>query len=445
MRTQRPVVAIVGRPNVGKSTLFNRLTGGRAAIVENIPGVTRDRLYRPCRWRGREFLLVDTGGLVIDTGGDAILAQVKQQAEMAMEEADLILFMVDARTGLTAEDESIARFLRRTERPVLVIANKVDNFSRQTDFYEFYGLGLGEPFPVSAELGLNTGDLLDLIVDHLPPCMEEEEEREIIRLAVVGRPNVGKSSLVNAILGEERVIVSEIPGTTRDAIDTYFERGGRRYMLIDTAGLRRKARISESTERYSALRALRAIDRCDIALIVIDAVEGVTEQDKKIAGYAHEAGKASILVMNKWDLVEKDEKTMHRMEEEVRAELAFLDYAPVVFISALTKQRLPRLLEQVDLVAEQYAKRVPTSMINELLSIAVRLNPPPGEKGKPLKIYYGTQVKIKPPTMVLFVSDPELVHFSYQRYLENQLRQNFGFEGSPIRLIFRAKNEFRRR
>lgn len=445
MRTQRPVVAIVGRPNVGKSTLFNRLTGGRAAIVENIPGVTRDRLYRPCRWRGREFLLVDTGGLVIDPGTDAILAQVRRQAEMAMEEADLILFMVDARTGLTAEDEAIARFLRRTERPVLVIANKVDNFSRQTDFYEFYNLGMGEPFPISAELGLNTGDLLDLIIDHLPPSMEEEEEREVVRLAVVGRPNVGKSSLVNAILGEERVIVSEIPGTTRDAIDTYFERGGQRYMLIDTAGLRRKARISESTERYSALRALRAIDRCDIALVVIDAVEGVAEQDKKIAGYAHEAGKASILVMNKWDRVEKDEKTMHRMEEEVRAELAFLDYAPIVFISALTKQRIPRLLEQIDFVAEQYAKRIPTPMINELLSIATRLNPPPGEKGKPLKIYYGTQVKIKPPTLVLFVNDPELVHFSYQRYLENQLRQNFGFEGCPIRLIFRAKSEFRRR
>ncbi|MDH7480171.1 MAG: ribosome biogenesis GTPase Der, partial [Syntrophomonadaceae bacterium] len=427
--------------NVGKSTLFNRLIGGMVAIVEDTPGVTRDRLYRAGSWRGREFLLVDTGGLVPNPGEDTILEQVKRQASIAMGEADLILMLVDARVGITTDDEEIAGTLRRSEKPVLLVANKVDNFKQPPDIYEFYRLGLGEPIPVSAALGLNIGELLDAMVEKLPEMPAADDEQDEIRIAVIGRPNVGKSSLVNVILGEERVIVSETPGTTRDAIDTHFTRGGQQYVLIDTAGLRRKARINETTERYSVLRALKAIDRCDVALTVIDATQGVTEQDKKIAGYAHEAGKAAVLVINKWDLVPKDEKTMTRFEKEIRSELPFLHYAPIIFVSAVTRQRVNKILELVDFVAEQYSTRIATSSVNEMLATATQLNPPPAEQARRLKILFGTQVKVKPPTFVIFVNDPELVHFSYQRYLENQIRQNFGFEGCPLTIRFKRRSE----
>jgi GTP-binding protein len=437
----RPVVALVGRPNVGKSTLFNRIAGGLVAIVEDKPGVTRDRLYRPAEWRGRKFMLIDTGGLVPDPGENIILTETKRQAEVAMEEADLILLILDARTGITFEDKALAAMLLRTQKPVLVIANKVDNFNNPPDYYELMGLGLGEPIPISAVQGLNTGDLLDAVVDRLPVQDEEEIEQDTIRMALIGRPNVGKSSLVNAILGEERVIVTDIPGTTRDAIDTPFVREGQSYILIDTAGLRRKSRVDPGTERYSVVRALRAIDRCDVALLIIDATQGIAEQDKKIAGYAHEAGKASVIVMNKWDLVDKDERTMNRYDKEVRDELLFMAYAPTIYVSALTRQRLPKILELVNFVAEKHATRVSTAVLNEVLNEATQLNPPPGDKGKRLKVLYGTQVQVKPPTFVLFVNEPELMHFSYRRYLENQIRKNFGFEGTPIHLIIRGRDE----
>ncbi len=437
----RPVVALVGRPNVGKSTLFNRIAGGLVAIVEDKPGVTRDRLYRPAEWRGRKFMLIDTGGLVPDPGENIILAETKKQAEVAMEEADLILMILDARTGITHEDEALAGMLLRSQKPVLVVANKVDNFNNPPDFYELMGLGLGEPIPVSAVQGLNTGDLLDAVVDRLPADDTEEIEEDTIRIAIIGRPNVGKSSLLNALMGEERVIVSDIPGTTRDAIDTPFIHEGQNYILIDTAGLRRKSRVDAGTERYSVVRTLRAIDRCDVALMLIDATQGVTEQDKKIAGYAHEAGKAAVIVINKWDLIVKDGKTMNRYDKTLRDELLFMSYAPTIYVSALTGQRLPKILELVSFVAEQHSTRVSTSVLNDVIRDAVQMNPPPGDKGKRLKILYVTQVQVKPPTFVVFVNEPELLHFSYRRYLENQIRKNFGFEGTPIHLIIRGREE----
>ncbi|AEG15401.1 GTP-binding protein engA [Desulfofundulus kuznetsovii DSM 6115] len=435
----KPIVAIVGRPNVGKSTLFNRLVGSRIAIVEDEPGITRDRLYQDAEWAGRVFTLVDTGGLDFVESGD-IPRQVRRQVELAIEEADVVLFLVDARAGLTSTDEDVAALLRRTKKPVLLVANKVENFQRTGQLVDFYRLGLGEPIPISAAQGMNTGDLLDRLVSVLPPDAAEEEEPDTIRIAVIGRPNVGKSSLVNAILGEQRVIVSEIPGTTRDAIDTYFEREGRRYMLVDTAGIRRKSRIEEAVERYSVIRSLRAVDRCEVALVVLDALEGVTDQDKRIAGYAHEQGKASVLVVNKWDLVEKDNRTTQRFTELIRRELAFMTYAPAVFISALTGKRVPRLLEMVDLVAQQQCLRISTSDLNRLIRDAVMHNPPPADKNRRLKILYATQGGVKPPTFILFVNDPELMHFSYLRYLENQLRAAFGFEGTPIRFLLRQRD-----
>lgn len=436
----KPVVAVVGRPNVGKSTLFNRLAGGLVAIVEDRPGVTRDRLYRDSEWLGRKFTIIDTGGIEFKNEETSIPTQMRKQAEIAIEEADVIIFVLDGQLELTPDDEMIAQTLRRSSKPIVVAVNKVENFAN-AELSEFYRLGLGEPIPISAVHGMNIGDLLDSVIAHFPSQEEEEYDPDIIKIAAIGRPNVGKSSLVNALLGEERVIVSNIPGTTRDAIDTAFEHEGKHYILIDTAGMRRKGRIDELTERYSVSRSLRAVDRCDVVLMLIDATEGVTEQDKKIAGYAHEAGKGIILVVNKWDLVEKDDKTMNRFEKEIREELGFMRYTPTLFISAKTGQRVNRLLELVDFVAEQNSTRVTTATLNTLVREWVHLNPPATDKGKRLKILYMTQVGVKPPTFVCFVNDPDLMHFSYKRYLENEIRKSFGFEGSPIRLVIRQKDE----
>lgn len=427
----KPVVAVVGRPNVGKSTLFNRIVGSRVAIVEDQPGVTRDRLYQDAEWAGRSFTLVDTGGLDFQENGE-INQGVRRQIELAIQEANVVLFVVDARTGLHPDDEDAAALIRRSEKPAVLVANKVENFQSQTQLYEFYRLGLGEPIPVSAAEGLNTGDLLDRLVALLPPEDTDEYPADAVRIALIGRPNVGKSSLVNTILGEERVIVSKVAGTTRDAIDTPFVRDGKFYVLIDTAGLRRKSKIDGPTEKFSAIRALRAVDRSDVALLVLDAAAGVTEQDKRIAGYAHEAGKAQIIVVNKWDLVPKDGRTMNQFNEMIRESLSFIQYAPVVYVSALTGQRVPRVLELVDFVAGQHAARLSTPDINKLIKEAVRQNPPPADKNRRLKIMYATQGGVKPPKFILFVNDPELMHFSYRRYLENQFRSAYGFEGTPI-------------
>lgn len=440
----KPVVAIVGRPNVGKSTLFNRIAGGLVAIVENKPGVTRDRLYREAEWLGRKFTLIDTGGIEFKDESTPISAQMRRQAEIAIEEADVIVFVVDAKAPMTPDDEMIARTLRRSGKPVIITANKVEDFARmEGQLYEFLELGLGEPILISAVHGMNTGDLLDQVIAHFPPGADEDYEPDVIKIAAIGRPNVGKSSLVNTLLGEERVIVSNVPGTTRDAIDTRFEHEGKHYVLIDTAGMRRKGRIDELTEQYSVVRSLRAVDRSDVILMLIDAAEGVTEQDKKIAGYAHEAGKGIILIVNKWDLIEKDEKTMNKFDKNIRKELGFMDYAPTLFISAKTGQRVNKIMELVDFVAEQNSTRVATATLNSLVREWVHLNPPPTDKGRRLKILYATQAGVKPPTFVFFVNDPELMHFSYRRHLENQLRKHFGFEGSPIRLIVRQKDEER--
>jgi len=437
----KPVVAIVGRANVGKSTLFNRFTGERVAIVEDIPGVTRDRLYRDVEWLDIPFTLVDTGGIEFYGKGGVIEAQVKHQAELAIEEADVIVFLVDGKAGVTPDDVSVANLLRKSKKPVILAVNKIEDYTDPTVIYEFYDLGLGEPVPVSAAHGMNTGDLLDVVVSHFPKEIGEDYPPDTVKIAVIGRPNVGKSSLVNQLLGHEQVIVSDIPGTTRDAIDTPFERDGRHYVIIDTAGMRRRARTMEPTERYSVLRSLRAVDRSDLVLMVIDGEAGVTEQDKKIAGYAHDGGKGIILVVNKWDLVAKDEKTMKKYDETIRDEMGFLNYAPILYVSALTGQRTNRILEIVNLVSEQQTLRVTTARLNEVIREATQLTPPPTDKGHRLKILYATQVGVKPPKFVLFVNEPELMHFSYRRYLENQFRQNFGFEGTAIWLIIRSRKE----
>lgn len=427
----KPVVAIVGRPNVGKSALFNRIAGGRQAIVEGEPGITRDRLYADCQWTTHAFILIDTGGMDFDDTCD-ITVGVRRQAEIAIEEADVILFVVDVRTGITADDEHIANLLRRANKPVIVVANKVDHTNLEAATYEFYQLGLGDPIGIAAEHNRNIGDLLDRIVRLFPDNDHTEDEDDIIRMAVIGRPNVGKSSLVNAITGTERSIVTDIPGTTRDAIDTLFEWEGQRYIIADTAGMRRRKRIEWNVERYSVIRALRAVDRSDVALAVIDAVDGVTEQDKKVVGYAHEQGKALVLVVNKWDAIAKDSSTMRIYEEDIRRELAFVTYAPIVFVSATTGQRLGQLMETTKFVAGQHAMRVSTGRLNEVLQEAIHLNQPPSDKGKPLRLFYINQLSVKPPVFGLFVNEPSLLHFSYRRYLENRLRAAFGFHGTPI-------------
>lgn len=438
----KPIVAIVGRPNVGKSTLFNIFANSRISIVEDTPGVTRDRLYATAEWLDKEFMMVDTGGIEI-MNADAIAVSIRQQAQIAIKEADVILFVCDARTGITGEDADVAKMLRQSKKPIVLAINKADSPKQEMNIYEFYNLGIGEPIPVSAANHLGLGDLLDSVVAKFPDqsALGEIDDEDEIKVALIGRPNVGKSSIFNTLVGEERSIVSDVAGTTRDAIDTPVVRDGQKFLFIDTAGMRRKARIDEPIEKYSIMRSLRAVDRSDVVLMVFDAVEGVTEQDKKIVGYAHEAGKGIVLVVNKWDLYEKDNTSTLRYTEMLRKELVFLQYAPVVFVSAVTKQRIHRLPEVISYAAEQNAMRISTSILNQVIEDAVAINPTPTEKGKRLKIMYATQVKIKPPTFVIFVNEPEIMHFSYQRYLENKLREAFGFEGTPIQMIIRGKNE----
>ncbi|MEV2585994.1 ribosome biogenesis GTPase Der [Paenibacillus larvae] len=436
----RPIIAIVGRPNVGKSTIFNKIIGDWLAIVEDRPGVTRDRLYGIGEWMNREFSIIDTGGIEID-GEDHIMKSVKVQAELAIEESDVIIFMVDAKSGLTPSDEEVAELLYRSRKPVVLAVNKVDNLKRQDEIYEFYGLGFGDPIPISGAHGLGIGDLLEAASRHFPEEEDGEYGEEVIRVALIGRPNVGKSSLVNAILGEERVIVSDQAGTTRDAIDTPFEKDGQKYVIIDTAGMRKRGKVYENTEKYSVMRALKAIERADVVLVVLNGEEGIIEQDKHIAGYAHEAGKAALFVVNKWDVVEKDDKTMQRFTQNIRDHFLFMTYAPVTFVSAKTHQRLHRLLPIVDRVAEKHAMRVQTHVLNDVVSDAVIFNPPPTDKGRRLRINYATQVSVKPPCFVFFVNDPDLMHFSYERYLENKIRAAFDFEGTPVRLFTRRKSD----
>lgn len=436
----KPIVAIVGRPNVGKSTLFNRISNKKVSIVEDFPGVTRDRIYVDGEWLGREFTMIDTGGIEIDNA-DSMMVAMRHQAKLAISEADAIMFVVDNRTGMTDADADVAAILRSTRKPVLLIVNKVDNIKASHEIYEFYNLGLGDPIPISAANALNIGDMLDRLIEVLPQQSLVDQESDQIRIAVIGRPNVGKSSLVNSMIGQDRVIVSDVAGTTRDAIDTHFEADGTSFLLIDTAGMRRKAKIDLPVERYSVIRSLRAIDRADVVLLVLDAVDGVTEQDKKIAGYAHEAGKACVIVVNKWDLVEKDSKTSLRFTEDIRNELGFMQYAPVLYLSALTKQRVHRVTELVKYVAEQHSMRISTSVINQVIEDALSINPPPSNNGKRLKIYYTTQADVKPPTFILFVNDQEGMHFSYLRFIENRLRESFGFEGTPLKLVVRSRKE----
>lgn len=437
----KPLVAIVGRPNVGKSMLFNKLTGKRLSIVEDTPGVTRDRLYAEAEWRGRTFDLVDTGG--IEPGTDnQILSFMREQAEIAIASATVIVFVCDIRTGMTAADQEVAGMLQRAQKPVVLAVNKMDSTGHtDPDIYEFYNLGLGDPYPVSAVHGHGTGDLLDACFDFFPPEEAEEEEDDVVKVAIIGKPNVGKSSLVNRILGQERVIVSDVAGTTRDAVDSYFENERGKYLIIDTAGMRKKSKVDDRVEKFSVLRATMAIERSDVCLIMIDAQEGVTEQDTKVAGLAHEAGKACIIVVNKWDAVEKDGKTMQRMEEDVRRDLSYMTYAPVLFISALTGQRVERLFDLIDNVVNQAAMRIPTGVLNQVLADAQARVQPPTDKGRRLKIYYMTQIGVKPPHFVIFCNDSRLFHFSYQRYLENQIRGTFGLTGTPVRITIRQKGD----
>ena len=437
----KPLVAIIGKPNVGKSTFFNYIIGNRISIVEDTPGVTRDRVYADANWRGRDFTLIDTGGIEPESE-DVILSQMRKQADIAIELADVILFLTDIKQGVTAADKDIALMLKKSNKPVVLVCNKADNFGKTSDdIYEFYNLGLGDPYPVSAANALGIGDVLDAIYEFFPKEKDDGEDSEIIKVAVIGKPNVGKSSLINKILGEERVIVSNIAGTTRDAIDSYFENEFGKYVFIDTAGLRRKSKIKENIEKYSIMRTMLAIDRADVCLMMIDATEGVTDQDAKIAGEAHEAGKGIILVINKWDEIEKENNTFEKFKKDVYNKLAYLTYAPILFISAKTGQRVNKLYELINQVANQNAMRVSTSVLNQVLNEAIAIVQPPTDKGKRLKIYYMTQATTKPPTFIIFVNNKQLFHFSYERYLVNQIRKEFGMQGTPIRIIVREKTD----
>ena len=436
----KPLVAVVGRPNVGKSTFFNRIIGKRLSIVEDTPGVTRDRIYAETEWNGVNFALIDTGGIEPSTA-DVILSQMREQAQIAMEMSDVILFMVDGKEGMTSADREVANMLYRTGKKVVLVVNKIDTGKVTDDIYDFYELGLGIPYPVSSANMLGLGEVLDEVVEGIRELGEQEEEEESIQVAVIGKPNVGKSSLVNKLLGEDRVIVSNIAGTTRDSIDSPFEYNGKKFTLIDTAGIRRRSKVNENIERYSVIRAIAAIERSDVCVLMIDAQEGVTEQDKKIAGLAHEAGKGVIIVVNKWDLIEKETNTMKQFTKDIRNELVYLSYAPVLFISVVTGQRVDKLMDLVISVEEQCGKRVPTGVLNTLISDAILMNQPPSDKGKKLKIYYASQVGVKPPLFSFKINDRELMHFSYARYLENRIREGFGFEGTPIKFVFRAKGD----
>ena len=437
----KPIVAIVGRPNVGKSTLFNVIAGDSIAIVKDTPGVTRDRIYADCSWLNYNFTLIDTGGIEPDSS-DVILSQMRDQAQIAIDTADVIIFLVDVRQGLTDADGKVADMLRRSQKPVVLCVNKVDSFKKmEADVYEFYNLGIGDPIPVSASNHQGVGDLLDAVSNHFKKDGSESDDDDRPRIAIVGRPNVGKSSIVNRLVGEKRVIVSDIAGTTRDAIDTPLKRNGREYILIDTAGLRRKSKIHEDLERYSIIRTVTAVERADVVVMVIDAAEGVAEQDAKIAGIAHERGKGVIIAVNKWDAVEKDDKTIYKMTEKIKQTLAYMPYAEFVFISAKTGQRLDKLFELIDMIIENQSMRIATGVLNEILAEAVAMQQPPSDKGRRLKVFYMTQISVKPPTFVVFVNDKKLMHYSYTRYIENQIRNAFGFRGTPLRFIIRERKE----
>ena len=437
----KPVVAIVGRPNVGKSTLFNALAGEKIAIVKDTPGVTRDRIYAEVNWLDKDFTLIDTGGIEPESR-DVILAQMREQAQIAIDTADVILFMTDVKQGLVDADSKVADMLRRSHKPVILVVNKVDNFQKMMpDVYEFYNLGIGDPMPISAAERIGIGDMLDKVLEHFPERSGTEEEDERPRIAIVGKPNVGKSSIINKLIGEDRVIVSDIAGTTRDAIDTDIVHNGREYVFIDTAGLRRKNKIKEELERYSIIRTVTAVERADVVLIVIDAVEGVTEQDAKIAGIAHDRGKGVIIVVNKWDAIEKNDKTVKEYEQKIRMVLSFMPYAEIMYVSAKTGQRLPKLFDMIDMVIENQTLRIATGVLNEIMTEAVALQQPPSDKGKRLKLYYITLVAVKPPTFVIFVNDKELMHFSYTRYLENRIREAFGFKGTSLKFFIRERKE----
>ncbi|MGN0288444.1 MAG: ribosome biogenesis GTPase Der [Lachnospiraceae bacterium] len=437
----KPIVAVVGRPNVGKSTLFNALAGEKIAIVKDTPGITRDRIYADVNWLDRSFTLIDTGGIEPDSK-DIILSQMREQAEIAMATADVIIFLVDVKQGLVDADSKVADMLRRSRKPVVLVVNKVDNFDKfMADTYEFYNLGIGEPVPISAANRLGIGDMLDIVSSHFPKEQSKEEEDDRPRIAIVGKPNVGKSSLINKLLGENRLIVSDIAGTTRDAVDTEVVHNGKEYIFIDTAGLRRKNKIKEELEHYMIIRTVSAVERADVVVLVIDAGEGVTEQDAKIAGIAHERGKGMIIAVNKWDSIVKDDKTIYKFTRKIQETLSFMQYAEMIFISALTGQRLPKLFDTIDAVIENCTLRISTGVLNEIMTEAVAMQQPPSDKGKRLRLYYITQALVKPPTFVIFVNDKELMHFSYTRYIENQIRNAFGFRGTPLKFIIRERKD----